>query len=283
MTVEIAAAFLDHQLAAWTRSKPLVVGISGPQGSGKSYLATHLLHHLNTKHPKLTSVGVSVDDFYLTHSEQAKVSADAKKSGNFVLEGRGLPGTHDLSLAFNTMDALVSGKPAKVPRYDKSAFNGEGDRTPEQNWQVVAEPVNVIVFEGWFNGYRAIDQTVFPSVYLSNDPSGPVHRSSMAHLEEINTNLQKYEKLWDMFDCSVILRAVDLDYVYKWRLQQESELISRKGQGMKEADVISFVNRYMPIYDLYYWRMCDQGISKKGTNLCLSLDFDRNVTQQKMI
>ncbi|KAM9929712.1 hypothetical protein OXX80_009596 [Metschnikowia pulcherrima] len=283
MTLRLAAEFVDQQLAAWTQPRPLAVGISGPQGSGKSYLADHLLQHLAEKYPKLNCVGISIDDFYLTHSEQQKVSAEAQDSGNFVLVGRGLPGTHDLPLASRTMHDLIAGKPTKVPRYDKSAFCGEGDRFPEEDWQVVASPVNVIVFEGWFNGYRAINPAIFPAAYFSNDTSGVVQRSSMHHLESINAKLADYEELWDSFDYSIILHTQELDYVYRWRLQQEAALIAKHGSGMSESAVLDFVRRYMPMYHLYYWRMCQTGVSKKGTNLSLSIDFNRSVVSKNII
>lgn len=279
MAVEIAASFLERQLASWTLEKPLVLGISGPQGSGKSYLADNLLNYLGEKHPELHCVGVLIDDFYLTHDEQAIVSERARKSGNFVLEGRGLPGTHDLSLAESVLTGLVSRKTlVSIPRYDKSAYDGEGDRELSTKWQHVETPVDVVIFEGWFNGYRAIEPLTFGSIYMAQDPSGPVHRSSMHHLAEINEKLAEYEKLWAFIDILVVLKTHDLDYIYQWRLQQETALVARSGNGMSASAVALFVNRYMPMYHLYYWRLCDRGILRKGTNLCLEVDLTRAIT-----
>jgi len=48
----------------------------------------------------------------------------------------------------------------KVPSYDKSKFFGEGDRRPESEWEVVnrsgEKPVEVVIFEGWCVGFRAL-------------------------------------------------------------------------------------------------------------------------------
>jgi len=45
--------------------------------------------------------------------------------------------------------------------YDKSQFNGQGDRTDEASWQTVnrpgEKPIEVVVFEGWNVGFRALN------------------------------------------------------------------------------------------------------------------------------
>ncbi|OBA16941.1 P-loop containing nucleoside triphosphate hydrolase protein [Metschnikowia bicuspidata var. bicuspidata NRRL YB-4993] len=281
MTLELAAAFLDRHLATWTQPKPLVVGISGPQGLGKSHLADGLLAHCQQHHPRLNCVGVLIDDFYLTHAQQERVSACARRSGNSILEGRGLPGTHDLPLATSTMAALVAGDvPVRVPRYDKGAFGGAGDRVPQLQWHVVDRPADVIVLEGWFNGYRRMAPGVFGAAYLACGRSGAVLRSAMHHLADINARLGEYEELWDLFDCSIVLCTQDLGLVYRWRRQQEAALVARTGRGMTDGAVDAFVRRYMPMYELYYWRTCAAGLLRPGTTLCLQIDLARRVTGQ---
>lgn len=280
MSVEIAAKFLEQKLSQWNQKKPLVLGISGPQGGGKLYLAEKLLQHLAEAHPKLHAVGVLIDDFYLTHDEQQLVSAKARDSGNFVLEGRGLPGTHDVGLALDVMDKLVKREPCQVPVYDKSAYGGAGDRVARDRWQQVDAPsADVVIFEGWFTGFRAIDDACFPSVYLSCDPSGVVARSSMHHLQEINRDLRAYEKLWQFFDYFVYLQVQNLDYIYQWRQQQEDHLKETHGLGMSQTQVTAFVRRYMPMYHLYYWRMCRQGFLPSGHNLQILVDLNRAVVE----
>lgn len=284
MAVQVTCDFLDSELRTHKFDKPLVFGISGPQGSGKLYLADHLLLHLRSRYPHLISVGLLIDDFYLTHAEQSAVTAGAKQDGNIALQGRGLPGTHDLDLALEVMEDLCSGKtPVKIPLYDKSAFNGEGDRSPESFWQVIEKPVNIIVFEGWFNGYKKIDSQIFPSVYLTQDPSGIVQQHRMYHLEQINEKLASYEPLWNIFDYFVYLKTSNLDNVYTWRLEQEAALIARTGKGMNPEQVSAFVYRYMPMYYLYYERMCGGGIAGAGRNLEISIDEQRKVRNWQRI
>lgn len=282
MAVALACKFLDQALASWNSTSPLVLGISGPQGSGKLYLADHILLHLNTRYPQLTSVGILIDDFYLTNAEQRKVSAEAKKEDNQVLQGRGLPGTHDLDLALNIMDQLCSGKaPVLVPIYDKSAFGGEGDRLPETQWQKIDKPVDVVVFEGWFNGYKSIDPEIFPTIYLSQDPSGIVQRHRLYHLEEINLRLRAYEELWRRFNYFVYLKTDKLDNVYRWRLEQEAHLLELKGEGMNPVQVRAFVDRYMPVYHLYYERLGD--VAEKDHNLEICINENRIVEASRVV
>lgn len=275
-TLSLTIDFLESALTNWDKNKPLVLGISGPQGSGKLYLAENVLTYLSTNFSDLRAIGVLTDDFYLTHEEQVKVSLAAKEEGNTILQGRGLPGTHDLQLALETLDNLVSKRPCKVPLYDKSAYGGEGDRLAESKWRSAEKPVDVVVFEGWFNGFRSIDPNEFTKIYMVEPDSGVVKRSTLHHLEEVNHKLKEYEPLWSYIDYFVYLETDNIDNVYLWRLEQESALIAATASGMDEHAVRKFVDRYMPMYYLYYWRMCRDGVVE-GKNLCLKIDLARRV------
>lgn len=277
MAVKVASNFVD-QILALTHSQPVIIGISGPQGSGKLYLALHILDYLKVSYPHLNSMGMLIDDFYLTNAQQRKVNESARKDANQILQGRGLPGTHDLQLAIQVVEKLRKGVfPVEVPVYDKSAFGGEGDRADLTQWQKITAPVDVVVFEGWFNGFRSIDPQIFRSVCLTQDPSSVVQRHRLYHLDDVNDKLKQYEALWNAFDYFIYLKTDNLDNIYQWRLEQEADLISRKGTGMTPAQVHAFVDRYMPMYYLYYQRMCD-GILDQGRNLEISIDIARTVT-----
>lgn len=274
--ITVASEYLDNEIASWKGPGALVIGISGPQGSGKSYLTSKLLEHLQKTKPELNCIGLLLDDFYLTHLDQLKVTEHAQSVGNTLLQGRGLPGTHDLELAVKTIASLRDGNlPTAVPFYDKSAFDGEGDRSSD--WKKVESRVDVLVFEGWMNGFRAIDEDLFSAAYFSAGSDSIVHKTAMHHLLELNSALQSYERLWDMFDKFIYLKTDVKANVYKWRLEQEAGLIAKTGKGMTEKQVISFVDRYMPMYVLYYWRMCEAGAASKGNNLCIGIDSERKV------
>lgn len=44
----------------------------------------------------------------------------------------------------------------RVPRYDKSARGGKGDRAPEAEWSVVSTPPDIVLLEGWMLGFEAL-------------------------------------------------------------------------------------------------------------------------------
>jgi D-glycerate 3-kinase len=51
---------------ALQKNKPLIVGIQGLQGSGKSTLCEQIIQSLQIDH-KMTAVSFSLDDLYLPH------------------------------------------------------------------------------------------------------------------------------------------------------------------------------------------------------------------------
>lgn len=49
----------------------------------------------------------------------------------------------------------------RIPAYDKSAHAGQGDRAEDASWEVVNQEsegtVDVVLFEGWCVGFRALE------------------------------------------------------------------------------------------------------------------------------
>lgn len=83
----------------------------------------------------LSVVTLSLDDIYLTHADQvALAQADPT---NPLLQHRRQPSTHDLALGEKTFASLATERLTAIPKYDKSAFVGQGDRAPESQWEVV--------------------------------------------------------------------------------------------------------------------------------------------------
>src|SRR5271156_574577 len=133
---------------------PLVIGLSGPQGSGKTTLVNHLVERLSSPPHSLRVVAFSIDDIYLGH-EDLKALAAANPT-NKLLQHRGEPATHDVALGLRTLESLIAGKATPIPSYDKSKYNGQGDRLPLQEWPVAQPPLDVILFEGWCVGFQAV-------------------------------------------------------------------------------------------------------------------------------
>ncbi|KAL6449742.1 TDA10 Probable ATP-dependent kinase TDA10 [Candida maltosa Xu316] len=284
-TFEITTKAIDERIANHSfTDKPLIIGLNGPQGSGKSYLTNQLTEYLTSKYSKLTTIQISMDDFYLTKSDQDKIT---ETTDNPLLKGRGLPGTHDLKLLYSTFKSIVGNYKdktiphgLKIPKYDKSAYNGLGDRCAE--YTVIDKPIDIVIFEGWFNGYVSIDSTIVRLNYLNSEIDGLLQSYKMYNIEEINDNLVAYQELWTFFDLFIILHSDDVNNVYTWRLQQEHSLIQLTNCGMTDDEVRKFVDRYMPAYLLYYDNLCTNGLSNCD-NLIVSIDLSRNVTDVRHI
>lgn len=121
----IAEDIYKHQCGA---KGPIVVGINGAQGSGKSTLADLIVLLLRDKF-KLNSVALSLDDFYHTKAERQQLS----KTIHPLLITRGVPGTHDVSLAIKTIDDLKKQRGGvAIPRFSKAI----DDRLPEHQWDI---------------------------------------------------------------------------------------------------------------------------------------------------
>ena len=194
--------------------RPLIVGINGAQGSGKSTLADWLVTVLSALLPT-AAVALSIDDFYLARERQDQLV----ESVHLLLATRGVPGTHDISLALDTLAQLGrTHTEIAVPRFDKS----RDDRYPSQHWSRVCAPVSVVVLEGWCLGVTAQDDAQLEKPV--NDLER-IEDSAGIWRQYANRQLRgDYQQLWEQVDIWVMLRAPGFSAVYDWRLEQERKL-----------------------------------------------------------
>ncbi|KAL1551460.1 glycerate 3-kinase [Salvia divinorum] len=143
---------------------PLVIGFSAPQGCGKTtlVLALDFLFQVTGRR----TATISIDDFYLTADGQAKLRES--NPGNALLGFRGNAGSHDLPLSVETLASLQKltreGTKMKLPRYDKSAYKGRGDRAEPSTWPEAEGPLTAILFEGWMLGFKPVTAEVVKAV-----------------------------------------------------------------------------------------------------------------------
>ena len=78
------------------QKRPFILALTGLQGSGKSTWSTEIVSCLRTKHHK-TAITVSLDDFYLTHTDL--LALQERHKANKLLARKGQPGMHDVELA----------------------------------------------------------------------------------------------------------------------------------------------------------------------------------------
>ncbi|NVK43390.1 MAG: hypothetical protein HWE39_19275 [Oceanospirillaceae bacterium] len=211
-------------LAAWLVSQqrqhgaPLVVGVNGAQGAGKSTLF-NLLEVTLGEGFGLRVAGISIDDLYKTRAERRRLAREVHP----LLMTRGVPGTHDVELGVALLQALRSGggQSLRIPVFDKSV----DDRCPAAVWQEWSGVADIVVLEGWCVGARPQDEAALQApvnaLERNEDPDGAWRRY-------VNEQLAgPYRALFDLIDVQIMLRVPSMEAVYAWRSLQEQKLAER--------------------------------------------------------
>ncbi|EFY99061.1 uncharacterized protein G6M90_00g024940 [Metarhizium brunneum] len=232
--------------------RPLIIGLNGMQGVGKTTLVAPLAAALNAR--GIHTLVFSIDDFYLPHDEQVRLAASHPE--NALVQHRGEPGTHDVPLAKAVFASLLNNLPTSIPQYDKALFSGQGDRLPPSQWRPANHPgqppVQVVIFEGWCVGFRSVPAAQVEAKWKG--PSRTLHKHKLEHLQFVNEELSNYDALTDSFDAFIHIDSEDAEYVYAWRQEQEDSLRATRGDptaGMTPEQVVRFVDGYYPAYELY--------------------------------
>jgi D-glycerate 3-kinase len=214
LTAVLADAIVERraELGAHT----LIAGIAGAQGTGKTTLARALVPALAAR--GLRAVTLSLDDFYLTHAERAQRGREVHP----LLATRGVPGTHDLGIAHQTLEALQNAPPGTavaVPRFDKQ----HDDRAPRSEWPVYTGPIDVVVLEGWC--LRAEPEVECRSLAVPINALERDEDPDAAARAYVDAQLAgPYQALFARLSWFAFLRAPDMAAVLRWRTQQEDEL-----------------------------------------------------------
>jgi D-glycerate 3-kinase len=219
------AAVLDDALAHGARCH----AIAGLQGSGKSTLSAQVAALAATR--GLRVVVLSIDDFYLGRRERLALGRRVHP----LLATRGPPGSHDVALAIDTVDALREGRAAPLPRFDKIADR----RLPPSKWPRAR--ADVVLFEGWFQKVPAqrADELAVPlnALEREEDPDGTWRRWCNDALG------RDYPPLWRRIDRLLFLEGPGFEIVPEWRWQQEATLQAANPhrQAMTRPQVLRFV------------------------------------------
>lgn len=214
------------------RKRPVVVGLCGAQGSGKSTIAAWTVRLLAQR--GLSAVALSLDDFYLTHDGRRRLAREVHP----LLATRGPPGTHDVGMASAAIDALRTVGKASLPRFDKATDT----RAPRGAWPTVATPVDVIILEGWCVGAVAQGAAALAApvnaLERDEDPDG-VWRAY------VNEQLDgPYQDLFGKLHDLIFLAAPSFEVVAGWREEQEEKLRAKGAGGMAPEAVSRFVAHY---------------------------------------
>ncbi len=239
--VEVVLAPLAARMSRQAKAvaAPLLAGLCGAQGSGKSTAAAAIAGLL--EEAGLPTAVLSIDDFYRTLAERERLAREVHP----LLLTRGVPGTHDVALMESVIGALRAGNRPALPRFDKS----RDDRVPESQWLAPPQPVRIVILEGWCVGARPE-----PAAALAA-PVNDLERLEDADgrwRRHVNDALAgEYRPLFDALDPLVLLAAPGFDVVYRWRLEQEHKLRARlqadggdSSRVMDDAQVARFIAHY---------------------------------------
>ncbi|KAG9413821.1 hypothetical protein AC1031_013036 [Aphanomyces cochlioides] len=206
----------ERQLQA---SSCIVLGLSCVQGGGKTTMTSFLetLFHETGK----SCASLSLDDVYLTRSEQVAVAQ--LNAGNPLLEHRGNPGTQDLNLLLSLIQDAKAGRDVLVPRYNKSAFDGRGDRFPRDQWiahKGTAHRRDSHNFQkglwtySWSKAGVLALRRVQP-ISMGNDASlNSVDLYLRSHLKPVNAALRDFDQLYAELSALIVVQVDDLGWVY---------------------------------------------------------------------
>ena len=225
------------------KKKPLIIGLAGGQGSGKTTISS-ILSIILKKYFKLNIFIISIDDFYKTRKDRKILS----KTKHPLLMTRGVPGTHDIDLMLKFFKKVKSKnfKSIKVPKFNKAI----DDRYSKKLWYKVKSKPDVVIFEGWCVGAKA------QTVSQLNKPINSLERvcdQDVKWRSYVNNQLKtKYKTLFDQLDGLLYLKAKNFSLLRNWRLKQERKLwVQTKNKKnlkiMSSGDIINFMQTYQRI------------------------------------
>jgi D-glycerate 3-kinase len=225
---------LDQAVAIARRrslARTPVVGIAGPQGSGKTTLvAAYAATHGGAAH-------FSLDDVYLPANLRRLLASSVHP----LFATRGPPGSHNLMLLGETLDDLLEADASAsttLPAFDKLTDNPV---------HVTRRPVfhgkpAVILIDGWCLG--AIAQAPEQLAVAQNDLEARFDAQGVWR-REVNDNLAGgYQEAFGRLDAIVHLVAPSFEIVHEWRCEQEEGLLGRPLSAADQERVARFIQHF---------------------------------------
>tara|TARA_R110001599_G_C12265656_1_gene660836 strand:- start:4122 stop:5033 length:912 start_codon:yes stop_codon:yes gene_type:complete len=265
---------INDVLSLRPTKQPIVLGINGCQGSGKTTTAAFLQHAFEAIY-HLNVVNISLDDFYL--SKAARINKAQTVHPLFAT--RGVPGTHDTNLALSTIKELLDRKAPFIPRFNKAT----DDLFPQNKWNQASDHIDIIILEGWFLCARAQDDSelINPvnSLERDKDLEGIWRRLVNQYLKT------DYQELFNLVDCLVMLKAPSFEAVFKWRLEQETKLAKKLQSStepsadssglMSKEEIRHFINYFQRLTEVMLIEMPERA------DHCYFLNSERQIIHER--
>ena len=225
------------------KKKPLIIGLAGGQGSGKTTISS-ILTLILKKYFKLNVIKVSIDNFYKTRKNRKLLS----KNIHSLLMTRGVPGTHDIDLILSFFKKIKDKnfKNLKIPTFNKAI----DDRCSKSLWHKIKSKPDVIIFEGWCVGAKAQSSSQLKRPINSLEK---IYDHKAKWRDHVNNQLKnKYKTLFSQLDGLLYLKAKNFNLLREWRLKQERKLwVQTKNKKdlkiMSSGDVMNFMQTYQRI------------------------------------
>jgi len=240
-----------------------VVGVAGPQGSGKTTLvAAYAAAHRDAAH-------FSLDDVYLPAGYRRLIA----ESVHPLFATRGPPGTHNLLQLNETLDELLEAKTGAqtfLPAFDKVTDNPvHSTRLP-----VFRGKPSVVLVDGWCLGALAEAEAALAAPVNALEAE---QDKDAVWRKEVNANLAgAYQLTFGRLDAIIVLQAPSFAIIQDWRCEQEAGLL---GRDLAPADR-ERIARFIQHFERITRHMMAGG---RRADIEVHLDERRNVTEIRRI
>ena len=197
------------------KKRPLILGLSGGQGSGKTTISS-ILTLILRKYFKLNVFTVSLDDFYKTRKKRKLLS----KNKHLLLMTRGVPGTHEVDLMLNFFKKvkLKKFKSLRVPKFNKAI----DDCYKKSSWYKLKSKPDIIILEGWCVAAKAQSNSQLKKPINSLERK---YDQDAKWRTYVNNQLKtKYKTLFKQLDELLYLKVKNFKLIRDWRQKQERKL-----------------------------------------------------------
>ncbi|MBT7642836.1 MAG: hypothetical protein HN715_07600 [Rhodobiaceae bacterium] len=234
MQLETLVQQIGDHLMSMPRSRPLVAGVSGGQGVGKTTFCKALSQYLSDA--GVATLSVSLDNFYLSRRERETLGAHIHP----LCQTRGVPGTHNVGQLNEVMVALRSKHriaDVRLPVFSKSL----DDVLPPAQWLSVQTQPEIILLEGWCVGAQADFISPHPQTEWER-----THDGDGVWKQWSQTQAAAYADIWAACECLVLMRQDNFEAIIdsRWAQEQDNAAASGVWQFETREDVAQFCAHY---------------------------------------
>ena len=214
--------------------RPLIIALSGAQGSGKSTQSARWAQELQERgHPGLV---LSLDDFYLPKENRLSLAASVHP----LSATRGPPGTHDTQRLISVLETIAERSVAslELPVFSKA----DDDRVTDQVHKIGS--LDWVIVEGWCMGIsRARINAQELQCLIFQEAKAEAWRAW------VQASIDRdWSRLDALCDWSIYLRISEFESIVdaRWRQEEALKRTSGRSQFKSRDEVRAFVSLYEP-------------------------------------